>query len=94
MLHHPHAAWKVRRGAGAKHALHDKIRIAQLSARPMRTSPLVASCRPWVLAGMLDGPNSRAALSSRDVAKFSSGCSLYTGASMFLGNGVVFGTMQ
>ena len=75
MLHHAHAAWKVRRGAGAEHALKHMVRITPLSARPMRTSPFVASCRPWVLAGMLGGPNSRAALSSGDVGKLQSGLS-------------------
>ena len=63
------------------------IGITPLPARPMRTSPLVASCRAWVAAGLVGGPSSRAALSSGDAERLSSGSCLYTGAFKFLGDG-------
>ena len=48
----------------------------------------MASCRPWVPAGLLGGPSGSAALYSGDAAKLPSRCSSYTGVLMFLGMGM------
>ena len=38
-----------------------RLRTTRLLARPMRMSPLVKRCRPWVAAGRLGGASGRAA---------------------------------
>lgn len=64
-----------QRSAAANQVCHSELKITPLSARPIRTSALVASSRPWVFAASRGGPNGSAASYSGDALKLLSRCS-------------------